>query len=169
MSKSAKKPLFEILDPKRPGARPVYWPFNSWTTDCVEVDGVPTLITIEIPGAPVPSMRKRASILRTRKGPRVHMYTPTKGASYAERVALFAGIAAQKAGWKVEEKSTYSVRFEVHRATMRGDFDNFEKALTDPMNGIIWKDDSQITEWSGKLLLDRKNPRAIVRVERRVK
>jgi len=125
-------------------------------------------IEIVIPGAPVPSMRKRASIRRTRKGPRVHMYTPTKGASYAERVALFAGIAAQKAGWKVEEKATYYVHFEIHRATLRGDFDNFEKALTDPMNGIIWKDDAQITEWSGRLLLDRKNPTAIARVERRL-
>lgn len=125
-------------------------------------------IVIEIPGAPVPSPRKRASIRRTRKGPRVHVYTPEKGASYAERVALFAGIAAQKGGWKVEEKAAYRVEFEIYRATLRGDFDNFEKALTDPMNGIIWKDDSQITEWSGKLLLDRKNPRAIVRVERRV-
>ncbi len=142
--------------------------FNQQGINQIRAMRDPNVIEIHIDGMPVPSARKRAGIMRTRNGPRIRVYTAKKAESYASKVATWAQLAVNGAGWKVEPKATYNVHFEIYRATLRGDFDNFEKALTDPMNGIVWKDDSQITEWSGVLLLDRKNPRAIVRVTRRM-
>lgn len=128
-------------------------------------------IEIVIPGPPVPSARKQARAVRTKSGRSfVQMYSPKKSRSaiYFEKVAEAARRAVRARGWHIEPRATYYVRFIVYRDALRGDFDNFQKAFTDPMNKVVWKDDRQITEWSGVLLLDRKNPRAIVRVERRM-
>lgn len=33
-----------------------------------------------------------------------------------------------------------------------GDFDNYEKLLADCCNGLVWKDDRQVREWTGRII-----------------
>lgn len=118
-----------------------------------------TEVIFVVPGAPQGKGRHRACI----RGGRVATYTPTKTANYESLVALTAqaamrGLApidgpcivemeilvAVPASWSAK-KSAAALAGTI-RPTNKPDIDNVEKAIFDGINGIVWRDDSQVVE-----------------------
>ena len=56
------------------------------------------------------------------------------------------------------------VNIEVFRPQKRGDLDNFFKGLLDSLNGIGWKDDSQIKRIIAERFEDKTNPRVEIEI-----
>jgi len=130
-------------------------------------------LTITIPGQPVPKARPRIN----RSG---HAYIPAKTRAYVATVALFAIQAMQSTtptenavGVKIslylkvpsswsKKKKEKALKGEI-KPKCRPDGDNYEKAIWDGLSGIVYKDDGQITDWSGKKRYS-DNPRAVVEV-----
>ena len=78
---------------------------------------------------------------------------------------MFAQAAVARNRWQCID-GEYWIELAFYRAERRGDWDNFAKAVTDPMSGLAWPDDRQIVEAIVSMYVDRKNPRVEVRVER---
>lgn len=116
-------------------------------------------VTIVVRGAPVGKGRPRF----TRKG---HAYTPDKTRGYEREVALMAKIemGSRKpitgpvamsfravfpipVSWS--KKKQTDALLGVIRPTGKPDADNLIKAVADSLNGIVYADDSQITEITG--------------------
>lgn len=112
-----------------------------------------------VPGQPVAKGRPRAA----KRGKHITMYTPEKTANYEGLVAHAAHIAMAgqslflgacfveldirvmiPASWSGKRKAG-AVRGEI-KAISKPDIDNCEKALFDAMNGVVWRDDSQVVE-----------------------
>jgi Holliday junction resolvase RusA-like endonuclease len=90
------------------------------------------------------------------------MHTPAKTASFENKVALFAKSALR--GRRMDAAAAYRItiqaRFAVpgsaskkRQAAMmnagcmkKPDADNIAKAVCDALNGIVWKDDSQVVD-----------------------
>ena len=118
-------------------------------------------IQFTIPGTPVAKARPRV----TRSG---HAYTPKKTADYERRVKI---CVMQLMAVQRLRPTTEAVRLDVQaffpipvswtkakkekalngdlKHTTKPDFDNVEKAIQDAMNGIVYKDDSQIVLVAG--------------------
>ena len=110
---------------------------------------------ITILGSPIPKARARVV--------NGHAYTPAATTAYARRVAW----AAREAGidetlWAAPLVVTCWF-FMANRR--RADLDNLIKAATDPLIGVVYKDDSQIVDIEAHKCLDRQNPRAVVEIE----
>lgn len=116
-------------------------------------------VAFTVPGEPHGKGRHRSCI----RGGRIATYTPTKTANYESLVALTAqaamrGIApidgpcivemeilvAVPASWSAK-KSSAALAGTIH-PTKKPDIDNVEKAIFDGINGIVWRDDSQVVE-----------------------
>jgi Holliday junction resolvase RusA-like endonuclease len=111
-----------------------------------------------IPGEPVPQARPRAS----RQGNRVIMYDPPKSREYKQFVALIAKQHAPKIPYEGEldvhlkiyrpiPKSTSKKNRElknagIKRPIVKPDNSNYAKGIEDALNGIVYKDDSQIVD-----------------------
>ena len=109
-----------------------------------------------IPGEPVGKGRPRAY----RYANTVRMHTPKKTANYENKVALFA--MSELRGQRMDPDAPYRVTIQAKfampkswsqkkRAEMDGtaclkkpDADNLAKSVCDGLNGVIWKDDSQV-------------------------
>lgn len=119
------------------------------------------MITFFIPGEPVAKGRARSFI---RNG-RIGHYTPEKTESYELRVALGAtaamgGIALLTGPLVMSVKATFSIpkswtkkRREAHvskpeAVIKKPDLDNILKSVADGMNGVVYADDAQISEFS---------------------
>jgi len=61
-------------------------------------------------------------------------------------------------------EGTLALNIIFYVANNRADIDNMLKALLDCMTGIIYKDDSQITELHVFKELDKENPRTLIQV-----
>jgi len=98
---------------------------------------------------PLAKERPRA----TRTG---HVYTPKRTANYERQVAeeykgpffddsylLKVSIACDIEGSTITIVGTKKMTWK-HR--LRGDVDNYAKSILDALNGVAWKDDSQIVE-----------------------
>ena len=116
-------------------------------------------IIFTVPGQPVPKGRARAFI---RKGHIGH-YTPEKTVNF-ENLVRFAGYEAMKgqkpfenaieltvrawmtipASWSLKKRTAAEMGHI--RPTSRPDLDNICKLINDGLNGIVWKDDSQVVE-----------------------
>ena len=118
-------------------------------------------IQFTIPGNPVPKARPRV----TRSG---HAYTPKKTADYENLVKAYAIKTMAEHGLKLTEEA---IRLDVQaffsipvswtkakkekalngdlKHTSKIDVDNCIKAVQDAMNGIVYKDDSQIVLVAG--------------------
>ena len=60
------------------------------------------------------------------------------------------------------ENGDVIVHVDVYRPAKRRDLDNCLKVLLDSLNGVCWKDDSQIVEIHARRFEDKENPRAEV-------
>ena len=134
-------------------------------------------IEFTIPGQPVGKGRPKFA----RKGGFVRAYTPEKTASYENLVAMAAhdamkgkslilGAADVTVRMYVSVPSSWSKKKIIAalageiRPITKPDMDNVVKGIFDAMNGIVWKDDSQVTDCS---VIKRyaETPRAEVTVE----
>jgi Holliday junction resolvase RusA-like endonuclease len=61
------------------------------------------------------------------------------------------------------------VRMDVYRAHRRGDLDNFAKCCLDSLQGVGFRNDSQIVELHMRRFDDKRNPRVEVWIEALVK
>ena len=134
------------------------------------------MIEFTIPGNPVPQGRPRAG----RAGRRIVMYDPKESREYKRYVSL---IARQHAP-KTLLKGPLSVRIKIYRKIPKSttkkdralisegikrpvtkpDTDNYTKSVLDALNGIIYKDDSQVTDlYASKYYSD--NPRVELKIQ----
>ena len=135
------------------------------------------MIEFTILGEPVAQGRPRAG--KTRDG-RTIMYDPSKSRNFKQYVKL---VASQNAPKKLlegplrariviyrETLKSFSKRkkelaeSKILRPTTKPDLDNHAKSVLDALNGIIYKDDSQIVDLSISKFYSQK-PRVEVRIE----
>lgn len=90
-------------------------------------------------------------------------YTPARTVAY-EKLVRTVALTARPAGWPMD--SRYRVTVAVFDGDLRRrDIDNVAKSAgMDALNGVAWRDDSQVDELHIVRTLDRANPRAIVSV-----
>lgn len=117
------------------------------------------VIEFVVPGEPVGKGRPRAF----RAGSGVRMFTPEKTARYENLVALAAQeamagrapmqgavavgmvlVTAPPASWSMKKRNQ-ALDGQI-RPTTKPDCDNVLKAIADACNGIVWRDDKQITD-----------------------
>ena len=118
-----------------------------------------TSITITVPGDPVAKGRPRI----TTRGGYARAYTPQKTRDYEARVAaearkVMGGRKPLQGPLSVEIEAympipaswsrgrEYEAALQIIEPTSRPDLTNIAKAVEDALNGVVWKDDSQITE-----------------------
>ena len=130
------------------------------------------MITINVPGMPIPQARPRF----TRQG---HAYETAKCKAYKAIVAA-AARAAMKGktpitgrvfvwcqffmpipkGWSKAKKE--DALNGAIQPLKRPDGDNLEKLIWDALTGIVWSDDAQIVQWAGAKWYG--NPETVVKV-----
>jgi Holliday junction resolvase RusA-like endonuclease len=114
------------------------------------------LIRIEVPGEPVPQGRPRFS----GRGGFVRSYDPPKSRAYKKKVAAAVkeqyhdepinyAVHVQLSIYRPIQKSLSKKEREMrllgfHRPVVKGDIDNYFKAVTDACTGLLWVDDAQI-------------------------
>jgi Holliday junction resolvase RusA-like endonuclease len=118
-------------------------------------------VRIVVPGAPVPKGRPRFTVIAGHVSP----YTPKKTRDYEFRIKQAAVLAMRGRGGAILT-GPVSIRIMVNlqipvswpkwnrRAaatgaifpTSRPDLDNFGKVVLDALNGIVFVDDSQVTD-----------------------
>lgn len=101
------------------------------------------MLTVWIPGPPVPKGRPRVVRRKSRWLPAVQVFTPERTKAWEKTAALILLAAVQQVrGWRRDGR--YSVSAVVTRESRRGDIDNFLKSICDSAIGIAFDDDSQI-------------------------
>lgn len=134
------------------------------------------MVEFTIPGAPVPQGRPRAGKNRGK----TIMYDPKESKDYKRYVSI---IARQHAP-KTMLEGPLSVRMKIYREIPKSttkkdralisegikrpvtkpDTDNYAKAVLDACNGIIFQDDSQVTDlYASKFYSD--NPRVELQIQ----
>lgn len=120
-----------------------------------------------IPGKPQPKQRARQG--RTPSG-KSCFYTPNPTRLYEKAV----GDNARAAMWRLRMATgdqwpldaRYRLEIDAYFPNARQhDLDNVCKAVSDGMNRSAFADDSQVVELEGRKLIDRENPRTVVRLE----
>lgn len=115
------------------------------------------MIRVTIPGIPVGKGRPRI----TTRGGKPRAFTPERTVSYEGKVAL-AGQAAMDGRAPIDGpvKATVFATFAIPQSwprkrkeaaryhTSKPDGDNIAKAVGDGLNGIVWRDDSQVAVWT---------------------
>lgn len=117
------------------------------------------IISFTVPGKPVPKGRARSFV---RNG-KIGHFTPKETVIYENAVKLaaskamnslppFTGPASLNVNVyiKIPESWSLTKKAEANggliRPTSRPDLDNILKSIKDGMNGIVWKDDSQVVQ-----------------------
>lgn len=133
------------------------------------------MVEFIIPGNPVPQARPRAG----KRGSKIVMYDPKESKEYKQYVALIAKQHAPKTLLegalsvrikiyreipKSTTKKDRALIFEgIKRPVTKADTSNYVKGIEDALNGIIYKDDSQIVDlYASKFYSD--NPRVEIEV-----
>lgn len=96
------------------------------------------LIQFSVPGIPVPKGRPRIQ-----PGGRGRPYTPAKTKKAEKAVAQCARLIVRPREL-IQGAIMLCLRFRLPDRR-RVDLDNLEKLVKDSLNGVLWKDDSQIT------------------------
>jgi Holliday junction resolvase RusA-like endonuclease len=123
------------------------------------------VIAFCVPGEPQGKGRPRATTINGM----ARLYTPKKTASYEGLVAHAAQQAMRgavpfdrpcrieldvlctvPASWSAKKRA--QALAGAIRPTKKPDADNVLKAVCDGMNGVVWRDDVQVVEWSGRKL-----------------
>ena len=121
---------------------------------------VPPLVTFVIPGEPIAKGRHRASV---RNG-KVMTYPDAKTRQGEQDVAVLYLWARGAARRNDECGFTVCLDFHVGRRQRR-DIDNCVKLVLDGLNGVAWRDDSQVTELHAKMYHGAVKPYTLVMVE----
>lgn len=97
------------------------------------------LVSFFVPGTPVPKGRPRF----TRTG---RTYTPARTVAWEQAVAAYGLVARNKA--KITSPLEGRLTVELFFAGLRAnaDIDNAAKAVLDGLNGVVFRDDSQVAE-----------------------
>lgn len=117
-----------------------------------------TLLDFTVPGVPVPKQRPRLA----RNG---RVYTPARTREYEYLVGDYARAAVKTSGW-LNVPGEYALQVTVYRVRRAGDLDNYLKAISDGLNGIVWPDDAMVRTLIAFADLSRDNPRADITVGR---
>lgn len=123
------------------------------------------MLKFTIPGEPQGQGRPRFA----RRGKRVKTYDPEKSRNYKAFVGLIAADAVKAQEWQYAEQplklsivvylsiaKSKSKKFKkaaldgTERPTKKPDLSNVIKGIEDALNGLVYKDDSQIVELSVK-------------------
>lgn len=92
------------------------------------------------------------------------VYTPARTRDYEKLVAKYAKAAIESQGWEAVD-GCYSLEIFVQRARYVGDLDNYLKAVSDGLNGIVWPDDSMVQKIVARFVnRNRKTPGVWVRI-----
>lgn len=117
------------------------------------------MVVFSVEGTPVPKGRPRFA----RRGSFVQTYTDSKTLTYEQIVGLAAKQAMGSSDpievaislylyirlpvpKSYSKKATKDCLSGLVRPTKKSDIDNFSKSLMDGMNGIVYKDDSQVVD-----------------------
>lgn len=109
------------------------------------------MLTIELPLPP--------SANRYWRNFRGRMVVSAEARAYKEQAAWIAKI-----GGAQMLEGALSLSVDVYRARKAGDLDNKLKVILDSLQGVFYKNDSQIVEIHARLFDDKSNPRALVSV-----
>lgn len=128
-------------------------------------ESLPDPLTFIVRGPPVPKGRPRLG-----RGRRV--YTPTRTLDYEAlvRACASAALAMYNRGkpkaraWRLDASYLLTARFYMPNAR-RVDIDNISKCALDSLNGVAYRDDSQVIDLVASRRIDRLNPRAEIRIE----
>jgi Holliday junction resolvase RusA-like endonuclease len=114
------------------------------------------MIRFTVPGKPVAKGRPRLST----RGGFARAYTPAKTVAYEGLVAMagqeaMAGAAPYTGPVAVSLTAVFPIpsswpkkrRAEAHWHTGKPDGDNLAKSVGDGLNGVCWRDDSQVASW----------------------
>jgi crossover junction endodeoxyribonuclease RusA len=106
----------------------------------------PTLTVEELPsivifGRPVPKGRPRL-------GKGGHVYTPQNTRDFEEWVGISSRVRFPK---PLECDVAVRLRFYLH-GKKRGDLDNYWKAISDGMNGVVFRDDRQVVKVDAEIV-----------------
>lgn len=119
------------------------------------------MLKFTVPGEPHGQARPRFTAVNGY----VHTYDADKSRNYKTHVRLIAQTAMKEQGWKIAEndegigvniyaymgipqsksrKFRVSAQKGIVRPTKKPDIDNIFKAVSDALNGVLYKDDKQI-------------------------
>lgn len=119
-----------------------------------------TVLTFWVEGVPVPKGRPRTVV----KAGRTMTYTPATTREWEDLVRLQAQAACSAGGWK-PLPGKYTLDLQVYRKARRGDWDNFGKAISDALNGLVFPDDASVVDGRVRVF-DGQGTGAMVRVTR---
>lgn len=138
-------------------------------------------VTLTIYGEPVPQGRPKVA----RIGNRVVAYDPPKSRKYKDLVKLWATTQLKKVdGFKMYDdavcvdvtfylpipasytkKKKLEAEYGIMRPIKKPDVDNLYKGLIDALSGIVWKDDSIITDAGIHKRYTAMEPRAEITIK----
>lgn len=100
-------------------------------------------IAFQIPGPPVGKGRPRAALLRNRRG--IVLYTPARTRAYEQTIrSEFSRAYPDMKPWL--GPVSILVKAYVRTPAARPDGSNILKAVEDALNGLAYKDDSQVVD-----------------------
>lgn len=112
------------------------------------------VLTVEIPGPPVPKARAR-------QGAGGHTHTPQRVIDAEQRISAFIATIPIR----YTENLAMGCFFALKDATQT-DADNLEKLVLDAINDSgLWLDDAQVTASVKRLTIDRENPRTVITLQ----
>lgn len=126
------------------------------------MSGKPLELSFSVEGPPQPKERAR-------RGAGGRWYTPKRTQQYERAVRGRASMAMMGSLWPASSwplDARYRVTINAYFGdARRRDADNVGKAVLDALNGITWKDDSQVQSLTLTRVVDRSAPRTNVRIE----
>lgn len=114
-------------------------------------------LSFTIPGAPVPKARPRL-------GKFGNAFTPFATRAYEKHVRACAELAMRIHGRTVLEGAVVLTLTLYLPDNRRRDLDNLAKSILDGGNGVLYRDDAQVSELHVYRRKDADNPRAEVEV-----
>lgn len=123
-----------------------------------ETAEVSNIVGLSVSGDPVSKSRPRV----TRTG---HTFTPAKTREAESRIATL--VRSAMPGMVSRGDVCFGLQAEFHCGTwQRRDVDNMLKLVADALTGVVWADDSQVSEMSARVIrgVGRDNARTVFRV-----